>query len=377
MSRTAWLQIDGAQGPLDAARAIGALLADDLDGDGDVNIAIVRDDGWRSSTVLLAQPAECALHYFAAARSPDLEESETLDALLVPLGEDRPDIVTPGSVATRIAIVGRGDVLEPSSFASGRGALPGRTAAAADVNGDGALDLLVTLSLARPVIVMGGHDARIVEPVALLRHDRFWLVDLDGDGVIDALGASAFTPDPMLGTVHFVRGDRSGFTGSSPAIALPWLGTDGPVALADLDVNGDLDVVRVRYDDVSDPSTTKRRVMIAWNDGAGGFSSDTTTVRSVEAFRGLDPSAADLAAADLDLDGMLNLVVAELGGLVWLEGIGAPSFLRRGEHALDETLAPSRRARLALADLERDGNLDVLVARAVGPGPGTRTRSPC
>lgn len=125
------------------------------------------------------------------------------------------------------------------------------------------------------------------------------------------------------------------------------------LAVADLDADGDLDLV---LGPVVGPP------LLYLNDGEGFFEPGPPLEQAGD---GMDGGAL-LAAVDLDDDGLPELAVAGRRLLVWdepLDGLGADQFidLPTGVH----------NASLAVGDADDDGDLDLFVATfALGPGSG-------
>jgi len=137
---------------------------------------------------------------------------------------------------------------------------------------------------------------------------------------------------------------------------------DGPVGsgvtAADLDADGHLDVLLVRYEGV----------YLFLGDGAGGLTHASDRLPEVA---DPSPNLAASVAADFDADGDLDIVLANRGGpdeLWWNDGSG--HFTRDGE----APFASAARASVGVsaADVDGDGDLDLFFAghsdRGVGAG---------
>ncbi len=163
--------------------------------------------------------------------------------------------------------------------------------------------------------------------------------DLDGDGDLDILTAAGLGDDvawhetvalfPLVVEHHLIDGSAD----------------DVRYATAgDLDGDGDLDVVAaVRVENT-----------VTWyrNDGSGSFSSGIVAAAGVLAVRSVSPG-------DLDGDGDLDIAFAESGGtqLGWLQSNGAvsPTFTRRT--IADPFDAPFW---VRIGDFDGDGRMDLL-----------------
>jgi tetratricopeptide (TPR) repeat protein len=152
--------------------------------------------------------------------------------------------------------------------------------------------------------------------------------DLTGDGAAELIVARADGPLQVIAGLQRERAQaRPGPPGSS-----------GPVAVADLDRDGDLDLVGAGF--------------ALLNDGLGRLGAEPLPQTS---------GAARLGAADFDLDGFADLVLLGPDGrLTLLRGSGALAFAAwpggRWEGVRD----------VAVADLDRDGALDVALATERG-----------
>jgi outer membrane protein assembly factor BamB len=139
-------------------------------------------------------------------------------------------------------------------------------------------------------------------------------------------------------------------SGLSLAALAPAGAGDTPVAVAagDFDRDGKLDVAAVNQSTAS--------VTILIGDGMGGFTAGPNSPISIGA-----ANPIDIAAGDLDQDGMLDLVVAFGGGaqaevLRGLGGVDAGKFAASGPFALNAI--PTR---IYLALLTSDADLDLVV----------------
>lgn len=171
-------------------------------------------------------------------------------------------------------------------------------------------------------------------------------VDLNRDGSLDVLSASADD-----NTIAWHENDRT----SSPSFTSHIISTAAlsasAVFAADLNLDGNIDLLSASADDDK----------IAWyeNGGITATLNFTETVISTAA-----DGASDVYAADLDSDGDLDVISASANDdtIAWYENGGAgasPTFTE----TLISTTADGASA-LYVADLNRDGHLDVLSASA-------------
>jgi hypothetical protein len=162
--------------------------------------------------------------------------------------------------------------------------------------------------------------------------------DVDGDGDMDVLSASSND-----GKIRWHENDGSqGFTARTVSAAAV---SAQSVFAADVDGDGDTDVL----------SASRGDDKIAWyeNDGNQNF-----TLRIIS-------TTADLArsvfAADLDGDGDTDVLAASSGDdkVTWYENDGSQNFTAR---TISDGTTPDGASRVFAADVDSDGDLDVLSA---------------
>ncbi len=250
---------------------------------------------------------------------------------------------------------------------------------AADFDGDGDLDLVVaafgwrwfgavlvfenrTTDWSRPVFARREVDARrgaIHVPVA----------DLNRDGRADFV---ALFSQQHEAVVAFLGDGRGGFRRETiDAAPHPGWGSSG-LSLVDLDGDGDLDAL-VTNGDMLDDFLVKPYHGIRWLENRGTF---PWTAHEIAGLAG----AARARAADLDGDGDLDVVAcafvapapagtpegpvdrASLPSLVWLEQEAPGRFSR---HTLERG---GRHVSLDGADVDGDGDVDLVVGNFQGGG---------
>jgi len=228
-------------------------------------------------------------------------------------------------------------------------------AVAVDLDGDGALDLVTVGSAATAtgtpgvaILLNDGHGT-----FTDVTQDRLpegtWSAsgvavgDVDGDGHVDIFFAGDKEP------CRLYLNDGKGTFQLASADALPYdaAPSAGIPALGDLDGDGSLDIYL--------PTATQDRVF--FNDGTGHFS-DLTDVRlGAEASAGVSATLVDL-----DLDGHLDAAVVDGAGRVRVyrnDGSGR-LFDYSGVIAGDGTLPVGD---VAVADLDEDGVPDLFASR--------------
>ena len=235
-----------------------------------------------------------------------------------------------------------------------------------DVDADGDLDLFVA----------EGTDSPAPRPNRLLRNDGTGVFvdvsatdlpatppanstkadfgDLDGDGDVDAIVAN-------LGREQLLINDGSGtFTDGSGQLPPPpplFEDITADARLADVDGDGDLDVL-LSNENPFNPSPTGGAQNRIWiNDGTGTFS-DETSARV--------PAATDqtgaMLAGDVDADGDVDVVVLNRGQDLVLINDGHGVFTDETAARFPITADTSRGG--GLADLDGDGDVDLVVGNS-------------
>jgi hypothetical protein len=253
----------------------------------------------------------------------------------------------------------------------------------ADVDGDGDVDAVADSSMA-PYNLNWlenlGDGAFLTHPIDASPASDLQVVDLDRDGDADFVVRSGWYENN--GEQSFRRHEFSPFGGGiaisvdvadadqdgdwdvlvgGTSFGVYWLINNGqqtfttqaiyPVILAqkaravDVDGDGDLDVV------AGAPSFT-------WHENRGGH-----YLSHAQESLGIPQ---DLVPADLDRDGDVDVVVRRDSLVTWYENVGVPTFV---PHTLLSSFLSSGNAqgRLAVADLEGDGDMDVLLASSNQP----------
>jgi hypothetical protein len=232
---------------------------------------------------------------------------------------------------------------------------------AADMDGDGDLDVLSSSSFDRTFrwFENNGHahnPAFAVHTLAIGSGGAFSVspADVDGDGDMDAFAASG---------IEIAWQENDG--GSTPSFSSHTISATGmfyaSVFAADVDGDGNVDVLSASmFDD-----------KIAWfeNDGAlpSGFTEHVIT-QDPDGFSGPLQGFADGAyrvfAADIDGDGDMDVLSAapSIDQVAWYENDGGspPSFTVR--EITTPTIRAAGVADVVASDLDGDGDLDVLAA---------------
>ena len=216
---------------------------------------------------------------------------------------------------------------------------------AADLDGDGDLDVLASARLDNSVgwyeqIDLNTGDFGSFQAIdAELEGASFAVAsDLDGDGDQDVV-ATGYKSDEL------VWYENTGEDGFSTATVIdstregPWM-----AHAMDLDSDGDMDIVAAFYD--GDEITQYV------NDGSGKFDAGTSMANDLD-------GASFVADADLDHDGDQDLLFTSYRDdrFGWLENMGSGEF--SSPNFLD--VAVDGPAAIATADFDRDGDSDVAI----------------
>lgn len=182
--------------------------------------------------------------------------------------------------------------------------------------------------------------------------------DLDGDGLPELIaGGGAPQParvSPNLGAGEFGEPDEVAVTGSPTALAT-----------GDFDGDGLLDLAAAS-DFLSFPSWIGLNVAL----GVGGGALQPAGFLPLNGPPGDSEAITSLRAGDLDQDGVIDLVGRSVHGanVTVLLGLGNGAFLRDAAYGAG---AYEEAYHFALADLDLDGNLDVVTTDASFTGPPT------
>jgi hypothetical protein len=239
---------------------------------------------------------------------------------------------------------------------------------AADVNADGKIDLAVAAfgwHAAGQVAVLENRTLKAPQPdFATHTVDPrtgsvdVIPVDLNRDGRMDLVSLLAQEHESVVAYIN--KGD--GFTFDQRVIYAaphPNWGSSG-LQVIDLDKDGDFDVL-LAHGDSFDDGIVKPYHGIQWLENTGSYPFVERTLARM-------PGVHALKAADLDGDGDLDIAAAALlaGGsdvderglpaVVWLEQTKPGTFVR---HTI--AMGFPRHATLDVGDLDRDGDLDVVV----------------
>ena len=204
------------------------------------------------------------------------------------------------------------------------------------------------VSIALKMILLGSTGVGVLGNLFLMRSTisteaegaaSVYAADLDNDGLIDVLSASADEDK-----IAWYRNEGGGIFSSERVITTAAEYAQSVYA-ADLDNDGLMDVLSASYDDDK----------VAWyrNEGGGIFSSQRVITTAAE-------YACSVHAADLDNDGFMDVLSASNGDdkVAWYRNEGGGTF--SPERVI--TTAAVGAISVYAADLDNDGFIDVLSA---------------
>ncbi len=259
-----------------------------------------------------------------AAAVADFDEDGELDVVLAN---------NPGSFVTVLLGDGLGAFGAPTTFLAASGV---NDVEAGDLDGDGHQDLVAAARSGNRIAVLEGFgDGTFASPVTYAHSSprSLELLDLDGDSVFDVAVALGGT-DRVA--VRFGNGDLT-----LGAATLYETGNE-PHLLAAADVDGDTVADLLAYCKL----TQDVSVLLGVGDGTFTHGAGIGTFGSASA---IEPT-------DVDLDGTLDLLVSVPSGIRTVLGVGDGTF--RATQRL-----PLGRDLLAIGDLDRDGENDIVASR--------------
>ncbi|HYE80395.1 MAG TPA: FG-GAP-like repeat-containing protein, partial [bacterium] len=237
--------------------------------------------------------------------------------------------------------------------------------ATGDVDGDGDLDLLVSRRGRQQVTVClnaGGGAFSVADSVPVgLGPQGLAVGDIDGDGDLDFVTANEGDKTVSVrfndGAAHFTS------PATNPDLSIPKRPFD--VVLADMDGDGDLDLLSANYSSGSGTpipgGTSASSLSVCRNDGSGTFGTPADVLVAAQ------PST--MAVGDLDNDGDLDVITvgyrSERVSVRFNNGLGAFPFRR-------DIAVAGKPQGVAVGDVDNDGDVDI-----VTPLPDSRTLVVC
>jgi PKD repeat protein len=225
---------------------------------------------------------------------------------------------------------------------------------AADVDGDGDLDVVAALMVANDIVWWentAGDGTAWTEHIVDGFFGGAWAVhaaDVDGDGDVDVLGAAW----GGAGTITWWENVNGGGTSWAEHTVDGLFAQAQSVYTADVDGDGDTDVLGAAYADDD----------ITWweNTGACTGTGGACTSWIEHTVDGDFDGAYTVYAADVDVDGDMDILGAarSAGDITWWENDGAGGGWT--EHPVDEAFTGAQA--VYAADVDGDGDVDVLGA---------------
>ena len=235
--------------------------------------------------------------------------------------------------------------------------------ALADLNGDGIVDVVSVGQRAGNVGVatvrLGNGDGTFGAARSYRAETNMTsgvaLGDVTGDGILDMVTAGNSTTNDGYATVHIGNGDGSFRAGTS---YLTEAGASVEVSIGDLNNDGALDIVTVGLNDALSLAYST----VLMNSGSGTFSLSSSYSNS-------EVATESVSLVDINGDGVLDLFTGGLSGAFLGEvhyrlGTGTGtfgSFITLG-------ISGSQLSDFEMADVNADGNLDLVTASASGTG---------
>jgi len=350
--------------PLGVPTGDRRLALGDLNGDARLDIVA---GGTTSSAIYLASAAgfpavpSALLAPARAVALGDLDGDGWLDIIA---GND--DAITPDAGSTRAISIYLNKQAGAFPAATTLEQAPATGLALGDLDGDGWPDLVTVSPLGPNTVYLndgaGGFLAGTPFGSPLGRFRSVALGDLNGDGQLDIAVGAGFGSD--AGSQNVVYMNRGGgvfdsgpvVCGTAESTSCFGIGFDVTTAIALGDVNGDgaLDIAAG-----NDGGNDGEQSAVYLSGGGGVFASAALP------FGPPDAQMRRVALGDLDGDGDLDLVIAdEEGDNRWIRNDGTGSF---SGAPIPLEPQPQHSYAVALGDLDGDGDLDVVLGNDVQP----------
>ncbi|HXD32427.1 MAG TPA: FG-GAP-like repeat-containing protein [Pyrinomonadaceae bacterium] len=231
---------------------------------------------------------------------------------------------------------GVGGFAAPTNFATGSGP---SFVVVVDVNSDGKLDAVVANNSASDLsVLLGNGTGGFAAPTSFAagaNPGSIALSDFNGDGKVDA-AVTNFT----AGTVSILLGNGTGGFGAPSSVTIG--ANPGTLAVGDFNTDGRADLAV--------PNFSSLNISVLLGNGAGGFGPATNFAA------GTTPAA--VAVGDINGDGKLDLVAANEGSnnLSVLLGTGAGSFVAAANFPVTFPIG------VVISDFNNDGKSDLASA---------------
>ena len=334
-----------------ATSIIGSTVAlADLNGDGFIDVVVTGSLLFGESQVALGNGNGT----FGKFKSANLPQAAAQVAIADFNGDGKPDLafsLTNGSAAV---CLGNGDGTFQKPQAIPVSNIAGQAVIAADLNGDGKMDIAVldlnrgglTLALASPMgVIYGNGDGTFQRAVIYETIFPFDIAagDLDGDGRPDLVVTGGEETDPLI--FAFLATPNGSFQ-AAPHFSTQ---TTAPEAFAAGDFNGDGKL------DLAVTGTKSNNVGILLGNGRGGFSAGGTFPTG--------PFPVGVVSADFNGDGKADLAVVNNG----LDNVSI--LLGNGDGTFGPAVnfgAGQSPVFVIAADFNGDGKIDLAVTNSGG-----------
>lgn len=338
---------------LSPGKRIHALEAADFDGDGRPDFAVLHGDHTDDSLDRISVYRNQSQGTFGTSQTFRSGNESTALTSADFDGDDAPDlaVANEGVYASSIFLgeadgtfqttptrsIGQGETLDSEL----------RGVGSADLDGDGAQDVLASYRLGLAVLPGNGDGTVGTQRTVDIPTPFTWsTADLNDDGALDIVYARLDSP---ILSVRLGKGDgtfrdpESNPEGSTRSVG------ENPTSVqtADLDGDGQMDAVTA--------NETGENVTVLLGNGDGSFEEGKNLDLGSN---GNDPT--DVATADLDGDGALDIVTSNRSdqGVSVLLGRGDGTFEDVENYDTDSSVTPEA---VGVADLNGDGSPDVVV----------------
>ncbi len=285
-------------------------------------------------------------------------------------GDGNPDLVVANQSADSSGgngsvgvLLGNGDGTFQPAVAYASGGYQTQAVALADLNGDGKLDLVVTSCCGSGGVVgvlLGNGDGSF-QPVATYDSGGYYaltaaVADVNHDGHPDLVVANATSL-----SVGVLLGNGDGTFQAAVAYGSGGVDFTSSVAVADVNGDGNPDLVAVNEDSTTQNSSVA--VLLGNFDG---------TFQTAVPYGSGGTGADSVAVADLNGDGILDLVVANCGSSACNSGSGVIGVLLGNGDGTFQSVATygsgasATNISVAVADVDADGKPDLICANDSG-----------
>ena len=328
----------------------GPVAVADLNGDGNVDVVYIGD--------VLGLAGVYLGNGNGTFRSPPRGGSCSLIGTEVAIGDFNndgiPDLALASTGEVNVCL-GKGDgTFGPTLTLPNGGNFPGQSIIAADLNGDGNVDIAVvdlnrgggtTAEFSPMAVLYGNGDGTFKRAVVYETIFPFGIAegDLNGDGIPDVVVAGGEETDPLI---FAFLGTSTGKLEAAPKVSA---GVTAPEALAVADFNGDGNL------DLAVTGSRSNNVSILLGNGKRGFTPGGTFATG--------PSPIGVVAGDFNGDGKMDLAVVNNGldDVSILLGNGDGTF-----GAATNFGAGQSPVYVVTGDFNGDGKLDLAVTNSVG-----------